>query len=354
MKKNVILLIFALITICACTKKETPEKGTGNLTLNISQATSLKSSVETADFILRISDGNTDRVRGRIGDLPSQIALPVGTYTVEAYSMEYYEPKFEMPFYSGKIIVDIEADQTKEALLICSQGNAGIKVVWSNDFSTVFTSYQAQIKCDQGYLHYSSDETRTGYFLPGTVSISILADGKTILGGTVQLAAKDMVTATLKPLMDNNTGYLNIIISIDESVNEREIEIIVDQDYLESEPNSETNPYTVEKAIENQGENAVWVVGYIVGSKPSSGYDFVDPLNWQTTNIVLADDITETDDNNVIFVELGTTTSTYRINLNLVDNNILHRKVLLKGNLLVYQSRSGLRNLTGGYSFQDN
>ena len=349
MKKQVVLLILPLFLICACTKTETSEK-TGYLTLNIGQATSLKADVEITDFILRITDGNTERINKRIGDLPEQIALPVGTYTVEAYSVEFSEPKFETPFYSGKTIVDIEADETKEASLICSQGNAGIKVVWSNDFTTLFQTFQAQITCDQGYLHYSSEETRNGYFLPGAVSISILADGKTIVGGTVQLATRDMVTASLKPYMDNSSGNLTISFSIDETVNERDIEIIVVSDNLDDVPNSQENPYNIAQAIARQGENGVWVEGYIVGSKPSSGYDFVNPSNWQATNIVLADEITETDDNKVIFVELAV--GTYRTNLNLNDNDILHRKVLLKGNLLVYQSRSGLRNLTGGYTLQ--
>ena len=44
----------------ACSKKETPdERGTGYLTLNISQATSLNDDVEITDFILRISDSQS-------------------------------------------------------------------------------------------------------------------------------------------------------------------------------------------------------------------------------------------------------------------------------------------------------
>ena len=349
-----VLLFLSLFVMCACTKEETPEKETGYLTLNIGQATSLKSGVEITDFILRISEGNTELIKERIGDLSEQIALPVGTYVVEAYDREFFEPKFDMPFYSGKTTVEIEAGETKEASLICSQGNAGIKVVWSDDFSDAFSTFQAEINCVQGYLTYLRDETRTGYFLPGTVSISILADGQTITGGTVQLAARDMVTATLKPYRDDRTGSLTISIAIDETVNEREIEIIVDPEYRETEPNSQENPYTVDEAVSKyvsgETENGVWVVGYIVGAKPSSGHIFTNPETWLATNIVLADEIDETSDTNVIFVELGSS-GTYRTNLNLMNNpDNLYRKILIKGNLLEYQSRAGLRNLAG-YTF---
>ena len=349
MNKRFLLLILPFWVMFACSQKEAPEK-TGFLTLNISQATSLKSDIEITDFTLRISDGHADLIKGRIGDLPSQIALPVGTYTIEAYSMEFSDPKFEMPFYSGKTTVDIEAGETNVASLVCSQGNAGVKVVWSNDFPTSFATYEAQITGDQGYLHYSSDETRIGYFLPGKVSISILADGVTINGGTVVLAAKDLLTATLHP-KQVPSGKLNIDISIDETVNNRDIDVVVDPEYKVNEPNSQTNPYNIAQAIAKQGETGVWVTGYIVGAKPSatSNYDFVNPGTWQNTNIVLADDITETSDTKVIFVQLPA--GTYRTNLSLDKPENLHQKVKIKGNLATYFSRAGLTGISG-FSFQ--
>ena len=347
MNKLLFLLVLPLFLTCACSEKEISEKGTGYLTLNISQSASLKAGVEISDFFLRINDGYTDLINDRIGGLPSQIALPVGTYTIEAYSMEFSEPKFEMPFYSGKTTVEIEAGENSEASLVCSQGNAGIKVVWSGDFSTMFSTYQALIDCDQGYLHYSSDEMRTGYFLPGTVFISILADGKTINGGAVHLAARDMVTATLRT-KESPSGILTIDITIDETVNEREIEVIVDPGNTETEPNSETNPYTIAEAIAHQGENAKWITGYIVGSNPTttSTYDFKNAETWQATNIVLADDINETDSYNCIFVSLPSTGAA-RNNLNLVAHpeNLGHR-LTIRGNLGNYLSRNGLTNVS--------
>jgi len=283
----------------------------------------------------------------RISDLPEQINLPVGVYTIEAYSMEFSAPRFEMPFYSGKTTVEIEADETKEVSLVCSLGNAGIKVVWTSAFSVQYNTFQAQIHSNEGYLNYSSTEERTGYFLPGTVTVTVLADGLTINAGTIPLGARDMVTAIMRPA-SLESGGLTIEISIDETVNDRIVDVLVDPDQLVELPNSATNPYNIAQAIANQNKNDVWVEGYIVGSKPSSGYDFVNGT-WQNTNIVLADDINETNDRNVIFVELSA--GSYRTNLNLLTNpEHLHKKILIKGNLAQYQSRSGLRNLAG-FSF---
>jgi len=356
MKMRALLLIIPVFMICACSIVP-KEKGIGYLTLNISQSTSIKAGIETEDYVLRINDGHVDVLKKRIGDLLADaIELPAGTYTIDVYSIEFSDPKFEMPFYSGKTTVAIEAEETSEVSLVCSQGNAGIKVVWSDDFSTHFETYDAQIICNEGYLHYSSTEERTGYFLPGTVSVIINADGQTINAGNIILAARDIVTAYLQLKIEEipPDGSLSINISIDETVNNREVEITVDPDSNNNQnsDNNESNPYNIAEAIERQGENGVWVTGYIVGAKPSTGYIFVVESNWQTTNLVLADDINETNDRNVIFVELQT--GTYRNSLNLVNNPThLHRKVLLKGNLLLYQSRAGLRNLSDNIYFQE-
>ena len=353
MEKKGFLLILSLFVMFACSK--TPEeKGTGYLTLNISQGAGLKADVEITDFTLRINDGYADVFHKRIGDFPEQIALPVGSYTVEAYSMVFDVPKFDVPFYTGKTIIEIEAGETTAASLVCSQGNAGIKVVWAGDFPDLYDTYQAQINSNEGYLTYSSTETRTGYFLPGTVSVSVLADGLTINSGTITLAARDLVTATLRT-KETSSGSLTIDISIDVTVNEREVDVIIDPGYTGE--NSETNPYSVSQAIahyeENGAENGVWITGYIVGSKPSttSDFNFINGT-WLNTNIAIADDIDETKDYNVIFVEL--TNAAQRNTIGLVGSTSqnysdrLHRKVLIKGNLRSFYSppHAGLRDIT--------
>ena len=338
---NFLLLIVLFFVVSTCTKKETTEKETGYLTLNVSQATNQKSGIEIIDFTLRINDGHTDLIKERIGDLPSQITLPVGTYTVEAYSLEFFEPKFELPFYSGKATVEIEAGETKMASLKCSQANAGVQVVWSSDFSVMYNTFQAQIDCDQGYLHYSPDESRTGYFLPGTVSISILADGKIINSGTVTLFARDMVTVNLRT-KESATGKLTIDITVDETINNRNVDVIVDPDDTRG---SVKNPYNIEEAIAKQGENGVWIMGYIVGA--TNAQNFVNGTK-QTTMVVLADHVDETNYTKTVLVQLPA--GVLRNAINIVDNpENLHKKVAIRGNLGTYSSRPGLVGITDYY-----
>ena len=338
MNRQILFFILFLFVVSACSKKETPdEKGTGYLTLNISQESSLKADVEIEDFILRISDNQSAEILNeRIGDLPALIVLPVGHYTIEAYSVVFSGPKFETPRYSGSVGVDIEAGETKGISLVCTQSNAGIKLVWGSGFSAAYSTYQAQITCDAGYLTYSSSESRTGYFLPGTVTITIMADGQTINGGTVILAARDMVTVTLQP-KEMPSGNLSIDFSIDETVNNREVEIIVDPEYTGA--NSETNPYSVAQALTRPDETAVWVVGYIVGARTTGGWS-----STTQTNIVIADVPGETDLAKTMAIQLPT--GTIREALNVVDNPaLINKKILLKCNLVDYFGR-GLQNIS--------
>ncbi len=350
MKKRAFIFLLPLFILGACSKTEISEQ-TGYLLLNVS-GTNLKAGIELSDFTLHISNNDGVSITHRMGDVSGQIALAAGMYTFEVYSGVFSEPKFETPNYRGVKDIAIVDGETTEASIVCSQNNAGIKIVWSDEFAALYQTYQVEARCDQGYLVYSASEDRTGYFLPGNVTLKVSADGKILNGGTITLVAKDMVTATLRP-KESPTGTISIGITVDELVNEREIEIIIDPEEEVIEPigNSETNPYSVADAIAKQGQNAVWVTGYIVGAKPSAGYDFVNPGTWIASNIVLADDIAETSDTKCIFVELGSS-GTYRNNLNLLDHpGNLHQKVMIKGNLLNYQSRAGLRNLTS-YSFK--
>lgn len=343
MKGSLFFFTLLFFIMWGCSDQDTPlEKGIGYLTLNIQQASDLKSDMEIDDFILSIYDMKDHLlVRETIGNLPEQVTLPADRYKVTVYSMEFTDPKFDTPCFSGETEIEIAADETKEIHLTCTQINAGIKILWSNEFAEAYSTYQAEVRSGSARLVYSSVETRTGYFLPGTVTLHISADGQEMHGGSIFLNAKDMVNATLRPVA-TSSGALSVSLTIDETINERNLDIFPDP----AGENSQDNPYNIAKAIERQGGTEVWVEGYIVGSKPSSGWEFTNSATWQASNIVLADNADETDSYKCIPVELPSSGS-IRNSLNLPANpELLKKKILIRGNLLVYHSRPGLRNIT--------
>jgi hypothetical protein len=344
------IFIFAIALMCACSQKDTSMPEVGYLSLNINPA-AVAGDLDIFDFNLRIINGDVVVLDEKIADLPEEINLLAGIYTIEAYSINFSDPKFETPLYFGSTIVRIESGKTTSASLICALANAGVKVVWMEDFSILYNNYQARIDCaTDGYLIYSSSEARIGYFLPGEISITISADGTIIDGGVLNLEARDMVTLIMHP-KETASGGLIIDITIDYTTNDREVNIIVDP---ENTINSQSNPYTIDEAIKRQNENDVWITGYIVGVKPltNSDYNFWDIDKWRTNNIVIADDISETDSYKVIFVELPNRVA-WR-NINLLDHpDNLHKKILIRGNLRSYYTRAGIRAIIGDPVFID-
>ncbi len=117
----------------------------------------------------------------------------------------------------------------------------------------------------------------------------------------------------------------------------------------ESGDGTQENPYTVSDAITHQGENGVWVVGYIVGSAKGSIGNFIPGVTEETedTSIFLANTENETDTNIMIPVNLPEASTGIRDALNLVDNpENFNKKIKIKGNLADYFTVPGLRKPT--------
>ena len=159
MDKHIFLFVLSLFVMCACSKKETPEeKGIGYLNLNISQDVNQKVDVELTDFILRINDTQGAEVSERIGDLPDQIVLPVGSYTVEAYSTLFSNPQFETPCYNVTsdtecVFIELGAATTQYRInlnLIDNPGNLHQMVVIKGDLATYYS--RSGLRSLKGYL----------------------------------------------------------------------------------------------------------------------------------------------------------------------------------------------------------
>ena len=116
------------------------------------------------------------------------------------------------------------------------------------------------------------------------------------------------------------------------------------------DPNAATkgtkdNPYTVAEVIDGTATgNEIYVEGYIVGSWKNNKFDPQDLVN---TNLALADNADETDEDNTIPVELK---SAFRPDFGLTDGgkayNIGIAKVLIKGNAKKYFSVNGIKELS--------
>lgn len=133
-----------------------------------------------------------------------------------------------------------------------------------------------------------------------------------------------------------------------------------DSDEEESGDNSQSNPYTVADALSIYDSSTAlddtWVTGYIVGyvsgmnlSTTTAVFSADDAV---TTNMMLADDVDETDYTNCLIIQLPS--GDVREALNLSDNpDNLGRKVTLCGSLEKYFGTCGLKSVSE-YSFEDD
>ncbi|MDR1518143.1 MAG: fimbrillin family protein [Dysgonamonadaceae bacterium] len=120
-----------------------------------------------------------------------------------------------------------------------------------------------------------------------------------------------------------------------------------------SKGKTKENPFTVEDAIQNQGQDEVWVKGYIIGyftgsSKSSFTTSLADESTISQSNFVISSDADETsvDNANVISVSLPTSTK-IKPYINLKDNpQLIKKEILLKGNLAAYFTIPGIKEIT--------
>ena len=111
---------------------------------------------------------------------------------------------------------------------------------------------------------------------------------------------------------------------------------------------TEASPYDVAAAIANQTNTAVYVTGYIIACAPgksiSDGLEYAAPFT-AVSNVLLADDLKETDTSKMLPVQLPS--GDVRKAINLTDNPTnIGKKVTLLGTATAYFGQPGLKSVT--------
>ena len=188
----------------------------------------------------------------------------------------------------------------------------------------------------------------------GTLNISgsyynVTIEGAATAVGSIQYPASGFVTATSGAVV-KVTGY-TIGVSSKKYVNTMAITVETVEDAPEAEePETpvETKEYTVTEAlaayVDGKQIPAI-VTGYIVGAMNSTGYVAEFGTTTVNTNILLSDNVDETDEANCIIVQLPK--GEIREKLNLVDNPDNYKKKLrITGSIETYFKVAGLKNPT--------
>ncbi|MCT4591507.1 MAG: DUF4493 domain-containing protein [Carboxylicivirga sp.] len=231
MKTKLLSLALGLAVFSACSNVEDEVTDTGVLELKcgVNTSVNLKSSnatPSTDDFVVTIKDAQNATIKtfDPFSSAPDQVELIAGRYNVEAYSQAFTTPAFDMPVYGAVEPVDVVAGKNKTVALNCTQSNAGVKFLWTEEFKAAFSEYAATVTQSSTTLEYPKTETRTGYFAVGNVDVVITlgtGDDQSSFSKTIAVNARELVS--IKPVQsDAGAGTLTIEITIDTDVTERE------------------------------------------------------------------------------------------------------------------------------------
>ena len=348
------LVLVSSIAAVSCNKLpgDSPQ---GSLSWNFSGVQIPTRSVaelpDTDNFILRVSSSaGAVLYEGTYGRSPESLMVDPGSYTVKVVSRDFSVPEFSAPQFGDEQVVVVKAGTSTRVLLKCTQLNSGLRIRFGGNFKEAYPSGRIDVSSAEGSLAYASGETRTGFFKPGQVTVS-LYDGSS----SSQLFSRYLEACEIFSLgiscdsapSDAGNGT-SMSISVDTSRTWSSDEYVIGSGGTAGAGASMASAYSVSQAMEHAGEKGVWVCGYIVGGDLSSsknGISFEAPFS-SMTNIAVAARSSVSEKSSCMSVQLSQ--GTIRSALNLVEHpELLGSKVYLKGDIVsAYYGIPGIQNLT--------
>ena len=344
--------LMGAICLSSCTKTPVlPEDAI--LAIRMGGATRL-SLPDTSDFILRLyGPGNKTVYDGPYGNAPSEMQLSPGNYRVEALSCSFSMPAFDCPQFGDEQSLSLGEGEYRNVELLCRQRNAGVRLIVNDTFVANYVKADLYLRSADGTLMYDFRETRTAFFKPGPVALMMNDSGKSRTLFTRNMDAGEMLLVELSASEHMPVARLlsggSIEIAIDTTRKWTSGRFAYDGGA--TDPSGDItpggnpgNPFSVAEARRKAGSKDVWVCGYIVGGDLSSkGWNRTAPFQ-SRTNLAIADSPTCTERDLCLSVMLPK--GDIRDALNLVDNDLLWHKVLIKGSIVeAYYGLPGLQSL---------
>ena len=161
MKKILYTIALAAAVFTGC-KKEVKTDGVGTLQMNLDRSTAGYVTKATNDnpkeFVIEIkrtSDGWT-RTYPRFANMPQQLDLPSGHYSVTATSLYQELAAWDQPIYSGTKEFDIVTGELTAVSLVCTLSNMKVTIVPSGNFMEEVAAYTVTVTNAYGCTNTAS------------------------------------------------------------------------------------------------------------------------------------------------------------------------------------------------------
>ena len=254
MKKIFYTINLAAVEFAGC-KKEVKTDGIGILEMKVSTSSAdyltKATNSDIKEFVISITreaDGWT-RTYPRYADMPQQLNLGSGNYTVTASSL-YQEPAaWNQPIYSGSANFSIKAGELTPVSIVCSLSNMKVTIVPSDNFNEEVSSYTVTVTnaasweaadvADKTLSWVKSDEQddiaagKAGYFTVAPLLVkvdgyrSIDPDGNNECHAELvinSVAARDHHEIKLDARVTGQAGFQLVI---DDSLTEKQDDVLV-------------------------------------------------------------------------------------------------------------------------------
>ena len=356
--RSILLGIISLGALASSCNKMPSDTGQGSLSWNFSPGTITRAMdfPDTDAFYLKVVNSAGETLYdGHYGDSPERMLVNPGSYTITAVSRKFVKPEFDAPQFGDEQVVVVKAGALTRVLLDCSQLNCGLRLRIDPEFEETYPGGYIEVSSGGESLAYRPSEGRTGFFNPGSLSVTLKEKEKSTLLVTKRLEARDILTIgltcpSLPGQPSDQGGELSIKVDTLRRWAEENIEI---GSAGQGEAGTiKSNAYGAAQVKDHAGEKEVWVCGYIVGGDLSSsknGIKFEPPFD-SYTNIAIAPRSSVSEKSACVSVQLAK--GPMRDALNLVEHpELLGKKVYLKGDLeTAYYGIPAIKNLKD-YSF---
>ncbi len=126
---------------------------------------------EEGDFLVRLENTRAEVLKEwRYDTLPSVIRVMPGSYKLVAYYGDRDNlPMFDTPFYYGETKASLKRGDNLDTVVHTSVATVKVGLTFDESFDFDYDDYFVEVKTVGDSLHFSRDEKREGYFLPGNL-----------------------------------------------------------------------------------------------------------------------------------------------------------------------------------------
>lgn len=199
------------------------------------------SEVSSSDLSIKLTsaDGTYSRTWSSVAAFPSDQDFNAGQYKFEAFYGDESTEGFDAPYFYGAQDIFVKENEVTRVSLTATLANALVDVSYTPAFINYMTSYSAEVHSAGGaYTKYAAAETRPVYTRSGNVGVSVEFVKPNGKGGKLEVASftaqpRHFYHLTVDLAQGSGTVE-SIIVTIDESVDERTVEIDISDEVLNS------------------------------------------------------------------------------------------------------------------------